>query len=40
MIEQFIHDHDLHAMRLLGRKVGGERRGERAIAVTNPYTGP
>ena len=38
MIEQFIRDHQLDAMRLLGRKVGAGRAAERAIAVFNPYT--
>jgi putative phosphonoacetaldehyde dehydrogenase len=37
-IQQFIADHQLNAMRLLGRKVGGERSAERCIAVFNPYT--
>ncbi len=39
MIEQFIRDHQLDAMRLLGRKVGAGRPAERAIVVFNPYTG-
>lgn len=39
MIEQFILDHQLNAMRLAGAKVGAERSGDRAIAVSNPYTG-
>jgi len=39
MIEQFILDNQLNAMRLLGAKVGAERSGERAITVANPYTG-
>ena len=39
MIEQFILDHHLNAMRLAGRKVGAERTGDRAITVRNPYTG-
>ncbi len=39
MITQFIQDHQLDAMRLAGRKVGAGRSAERAIAVTNPYTG-
>ncbi len=39
MIEQFILDNQLNAMRLAGAKVGAERKGDRAIAVTNPYTG-
>jgi putative phosphonoacetaldehyde dehydrogenase len=36
-IESFIRDHDLDAMRIGGRRVGAGR--DRAIAVTNPYTG-
>ena len=39
MIEQFILDNQLNAMRLNGAKVGAERSGDRAITVTNPYTG-
>jgi len=39
MIEQFILDNQLNAMRLAGAKVGGDRTGERTIAVVNPYTG-
>lgn len=39
MIEQFILDHQLNAMRLAGAKVGAERSGGRAITVANPYTG-
>ena len=39
MIDQFILDNQLNAMRLHGAKVGAERSGERAIAITNPYTG-
>jgi len=38
VIEQYIRDHQLNAMRLAGRKVGAERSGARAIAVHNPYT--
>ena len=38
MIEQFILDNQLNAMRLIGRKVGAERGVDRAIAVHNPYT--
>ena len=38
MIEQFILDNHLNAMRLGGRKIGAERAGNRAIAVFNPYT--
>ena len=39
MIDQFILDHQLNAMRLAGAKVGAGRSGERTITVTNPYTG-
>jgi len=39
MIEQFILDNQLNAMRLAGAKVGAERTGDRAIAVTNPFSG-
>ncbi len=39
MIDQFIRDTQLNAMRLNGAKVGAERSGDRAICVTNPYTG-
>jgi len=39
VIEQFILDHQLNAMRLAGAKVGAERSGGRAITVANPYTG-
>lgn len=38
MIDQFIRDNHLNAMRLLGAKVGGDRDGARAIDVFNPYT--
>lgn len=38
MIDQFILDNQLDAMRLLGRKIGAGRAPERAIAVFNPYT--
>jgi putative phosphonoacetaldehyde dehydrogenase len=37
-IQQYITDHQLNAMRLAGRKVGGDRSAERCIAVFNPYT--
>lgn len=37
-IQQFILDHHLNAMRINGKRVGGDRTGERAIAVHNPYT--
>jgi len=39
MIEEFIRDHQLNAMRLAGKKVGAERAGDRAITVTNPFSG-
>jgi phosphonoacetaldehyde dehydrogenase len=39
MIEQFILDNQLNAMRLAGAKVGADRTGERTITVANPYTG-
>ncbi len=39
MIEQFILDNQLNAMRLGGVKVGAERSGDRVITVTNPFTG-
>ncbi len=39
MIDQFILDNQLNAMRLAGAKVGAERTGDRAIAVTNPFSG-
>jgi len=39
MIDQFIRDTQLNAMRLNGAKVGAERSGDRVICVTNPYTG-
>ena len=38
MIQQFILDHHLNSMRLVGRQVGAERSGDRVIAVHNPYT--
>ena len=38
-IAQYILDHHLNAMRIAGRKVGADRTGDRAITVTNPYTG-
>lgn len=38
MIDQYIQDHQLNAMRLSGRKVGSGRSGDRAIEVFNPYT--
>ncbi len=38
MIEQYIRDHQLNAMRLAGLKVGADRTGDRAIEVFNPYT--
>ncbi len=39
MIEQYILDHQLNAMRLLGDRIGADRSGDRTITVTNPYTG-
>ena len=39
MIDQFIRDTQLNAMRINGVKVGAERSGDRVICVTNPYTG-
>ena len=39
MIEQFILDNQLNAMRLGGSKVGAERAPDRCIAVCNPYSG-
>ena len=39
MMNQFIRDNQLDAMRLAGRKVGAGREAARAIAVFNPYTG-
>ena len=38
MIQQFILDHHLNSMRLVGRRVGADRSGDRVIAVHNPYT--
>ena len=38
MIEQFILDNQLNAMRLVGLKVGADRSADRAIGVRNPYT--
>ncbi len=38
MMDQYIRDNHLNAMRLLGAKVGAERTGDRAIAVFNPFT--
>ena len=38
MIEQFILDQQLNAMRIAGRPVGAGRSPERTIAVFNPYT--
>ncbi len=37
-IAAYIRDKHLNSMRLLGRKVGAERSGERVIEVFNPYT--
>ena len=39
MIEQFIRDNQLNAMRLAGRKVGADRSAEHCIAVHTPYSG-
>src|SRR4051812_15347030 len=38
-LPQFIRDHALDRMRIAGRKVGEGRDGDRAIVVTNPFTG-
>lgn len=38
MTNQFILDSQLNAMRLVGRKIGADRNGDRTIAVHNPYT--
>jgi phosphonoacetaldehyde dehydrogenase len=38
LINQYILDHQLNAMRIAGKKVGTDRTGERAIAVFNPHT--
>ena len=38
MIEQFIRDQQLDAMRIAGRKIGAGRPAERTIPVFNPYT--
>jgi phosphonoacetaldehyde dehydrogenase len=38
MIEQFILDNQLNAMRIAGKKVGAGRSAERTIPVFNPYT--
>ena len=38
MMEQYIRDHHLDSMRLAGRRVGGDRTGDRVIPVFNPYT--
>lgn len=37
-IAAYIRDKHLFSMRLVGRKVGAERSGERVIEVFNPYT--
>ena len=39
MMNQFIRDNQLDAMRLAGRKVGAGREAARVIPVFNPYTG-
>ncbi len=38
-MDAYIRDHQLHTMRLAGRRVGAERSGDRVIEVFNPYTG-
>ena len=38
-IQQYILDQHLNEMRIAGRRVGGERGGERVIPVHNPYSG-
>jgi acyl-CoA reductase-like NAD-dependent aldehyde dehydrogenase len=38
MIDQYILDHQLNAMRIAGRKVGAGRSADRTIAVFNPFT--
>jgi putative phosphonoacetaldehyde dehydrogenase len=38
-IPQFIQDHALDRMRIGGLKVGGDRSGDRTIAVSNPFSG-
>jgi putative phosphonoacetaldehyde dehydrogenase len=38
MIDQFILDQQLNAMRIAGKKIGAGRSCERSIAVFNPYT--
>jgi putative phosphonoacetaldehyde dehydrogenase len=38
VIDQYIRDHQLNAMRLAGRKIGTGRSGDRAIEVFDPYT--
>jgi phosphonoacetaldehyde dehydrogenase len=38
-IGQFIRDHHLDAMRVAGQRLGAGRDGERAIPVSNPFTG-
>jgi len=37
-IQQYIRDHHLNAMRIAGKRVGGDRDGDRAIQVFNPFT--
>lgn len=38
VINQYIADHQLNAMRLVGKKVGADRDGTRRIEVFNPFT--
>ena len=37
-IAAYVRDHHLNAMRLVGRKVGSDRSGDRVIEVFNPFT--
>lgn len=39
MIEPYIRDHALDAMRIAGRRVGADRDAARRIVVTHPYSG-
>jgi acyl-CoA reductase-like NAD-dependent aldehyde dehydrogenase len=38
MIEAYIQDHQLNAMRIAGRPRGAGRSDDRTITVYNPYT--
>ena len=38
-MQQYILDHHLNAMRVMGHKVGLDAKGDRTLAVFNPYTG-